>query len=85
MTGRRRGLVYAVHGRTLGRALWVLLAGGAVGGDLAWVLGIVAAFSVLAVIIDHRRGSTGASRAHDEPGTAPARHWLNYRGDVMND
>jgi len=50
-----------------------------------WVLGIVVAFSVLAVIIDRRRGSTGASRAHDEPGAAPARHWLNYRGDIMDD
>lgn len=50
-----------------------------------WALGIVAAFSVVAVVIDRRRGSTGASKAHDEPGAAPARHWLNYRGDIMND
>ena len=46
---------------------------------------IVAAFSVLAVIIDRRRGSTGASRAHDEPGAVPTRHWLNYRGEIVDD
>ncbi|WP_345207506.1 hypothetical protein [Fodinibacter luteus] len=50
-----------------------------------WILGIVAAFSVLAVFIDRRRGSTGASRAHDQPGAAPARHWLTYRGDIVDD
>jgi hypothetical protein len=50
-----------------------------------WVLGIVAAFSVAAVIIDRRRGSSGASRQLDERGAAPARHWLNYRGDIMDD
>ena len=41
-----------------------------------WVLGIVAAFSLVAVIIDRRRGSSGASRALEERGTAPAKHWL---------
>ena len=50
-----------------------------------WVLGTVIAFSVLAVIVDRRRGSTGASKALDEPGAAPAKHWLNYRGDIMDD
>jgi hypothetical protein len=51
----------------------------------SWVLGTVIAFSVFAVIIDRRRGSIGASKALDERGAAPAKHWLNYSADIMDD
>ena len=48
-----------------------------------WMLSIVAVFSVLVILIDRRRGSTGASRADDLPGGSrdrPENTWLSSSG-----
>jgi hypothetical protein len=50
-----------------------------------WVLGIVAVFSVVAVVIDRRRGSTGASRSDDVPGAPPSTHWAATLPGIVTD
>jgi hypothetical protein len=34
-----------------------------------WIIGILAAVTIIAMVVERRRGSTGASRAYDRPGT----------------
>ena len=50
-----------------------------------WVLGIFAAFSVVAVLVDRRRGSQGRSRSDDVQGTPPSTHWATKLPGVVTD
>ena len=34
-----------------------------------WIIGILAAVTIIAMVVERRRGSTGESRAYDRPGT----------------